>query len=51
MALVLVICSLAFVSAWYGIHKGISLISNWNIYITTALLLFIFFVQRYCGDF
>lgn len=51
MALVLVICSLAFISAWYGIHKGISLISNWNIYITTALLLFIFLFSDIAGIF
>lgn len=41
MGLVFIICVFAFLSAWYGIHKGIRLISNWNIYITFALLLFV----------
>ncbi len=41
MGLVLIICAFAFLSAWYGIQKGIRLISNWNIYITFALLIFV----------
>jgi len=41
--LVLMICILAFISAFAGIKKGIKRISNWNIYITIFLMLFIFF--------
>ncbi|WP_037319294.1 BCCT family transporter [Salegentibacter sp. Hel_I_6] len=40
--LVLLICSLAFISAFAGIKKGIKRISNWNIYITFFLMLFVF---------
>jgi len=40
--LVVIICVLAFLSAWAGVHKGIKRISNWNIYITTVLLVFVF---------
>lgn len=40
--LVLIICVLAFFSAWAGVNKGIKRISNWNIYITISLLLFVF---------
>ncbi|TRO65654.1 BCCT family transporter [Christiangramia sabulilitoris] len=42
MGLVFMICSLAFLSAWAGVSKGIRRISNWNIYITILLLLFVF---------
>ncbi len=42
MALVFIICLLAFISAWAGVNKGIRRISNWNIYVTLALLLFVF---------
>lgn len=42
MLLVLLICSIAFLSAWAGIHKGIKRLSNWNIYLTILLLLFVF---------
>lgn len=42
LLLVLVICVLAFFSAWAGVNKGIKRISNWNIYITILLLLFVF---------
>ncbi|TDN84361.1 glycine betaine transporter [Salegentibacter sp. 24] len=41
--LVFIVCSLAFISAFSGIQKGIKRISNWNIYITVALLFFVFF--------
>ena len=43
LILVFVICLLAFLSVWAGMHKGIKRISNWNIYITILLLLFVFF--------
>lgn len=42
MALVFLICSLAFISAWAGVNKGIKRISNWNIYIAFLLMLFVF---------
>ena len=42
MLLVLLICSIAFLSAWAGIDKGIKRLSNWNIYFTILLLLFVF---------
>lgn len=44
--LVLVICILAFISAFAGIKKGIKRISNWNIYITVFLMLFVFWILR-----
>ena len=41
--IILVIISiLAFISVYRGVHKGIKIISTWNIYITIALLLFVF---------
>ncbi len=40
--LVFLICSVAFLSAWVGIDKGIKRLSNWNIYLTILLLLFVF---------
>ncbi len=43
LGLVLIICSLAFFSAWSGVQKGIKQISNWNIYIAVLLMLFVFF--------
>lgn len=43
MVLVLLICSLAFMSAWAGVNKGIKRISNWNIYVALVLMLFVFF--------
>ena len=43
MGLVLIICSLAFISAWAGVSKGIRRISNWNIYAALALMIFVFF--------
>ncbi|MFC4026162.1 BCCT family transporter [Zunongwangia endophytica] len=42
IGLVFLICLLAFISAYAGVEKGIKRISNWNIYITMALLIFIF---------
>jgi len=42
MVLVLLICSLAFISAWAGVNKGIKRISNWNIYVALLLMLFVF---------
>ncbi|MBZ9629330.1 BCCT family transporter [Salegentibacter sp. LM13S] len=43
LLLVFVVCLLAFISAFAGIKKGIKRISNWNIYITVILMLFVFF--------
>ena len=42
LILVFVICFIAFLSAWQGMHKGIKRISNWNIYLTLILLAFVF---------
>ena len=42
MGLVFLICALAFMSAWAGVNKGIKRISNWNIYIALALMIFVF---------
>jgi len=42
MGLVFLICSLAFMSAWAGVNKGIKRISNWNIYVALLLMLFVF---------
>ena len=42
LLLVFLICSVAFLSAWVGIDKGIKRLSNWNIYLTILLLLFVF---------
>lgn len=42
MCLVFLICSIAFLSAWIGIDKGIKRLSNLNIYLTIVLLLFVF---------
>jgi len=42
MILVFLICTLAFLSAWAGVNKGIKRISNWNIYIAFILMLFVF---------
>ncbi|MDT0642363.1 BCCT family transporter [Zunongwangia sp. F363] len=47
MGMVLLICLLAFISAYAGVQKGIKVISNWNIYITVLLMFFVFFL----GDF
>ncbi|WP_282017429.1 BCCT family transporter [Salegentibacter mishustinae] len=41
--LVLIICLVAFISAFAGINRGIKRISNWNIYITVILMFFVFF--------
>lgn len=41
LSLVFVICLFAFISAWSGVEKGIKRISNWNIYVTLALLGFV----------
>ncbi|HEY9184481.1 MAG TPA: BCCT family transporter [Salegentibacter sp.] len=43
IALVLLICALAFFSAYAGVEKGIKRISTWNIFITLLLLFFVFF--------
>lgn len=40
--LVFLICGIAFLSAWTGMKKGIQRISNWNIYFTIGLVLFVF---------
>ncbi len=42
IALTLTISLLAFISVWSGMHKGIKTISTWNIYVTLAILLYIF---------
>ncbi|WBL27365.1 BCCT family transporter [Zunongwangia sp. HGR-M22] len=42
MGLVFLICLLAFISAYSGVEKGIKRISNWNIYITMVLMIFVF---------
>ena len=42
MALVFLICTLAFLSAWAGVNKGIKRISNWNIYVALILMIFVF---------
>ncbi|MGY5848944.1 BCCT family transporter [Salegentibacter sp. F14] len=42
IALVFLICSLAFLSAYAGVKRGIKRISTWNIYITLCLLFFVF---------
>ncbi|GHA41225.1 glycine/betaine ABC transporter [Salinimicrobium marinum] len=40
--LVLLICLLAFLSAWAGVEKGIKKISDWNIMVTIIILMFVF---------
>lgn len=42
IGLVILISILAFISVWSGMHKGIKIISRWNIWITMAILVFIF---------
>ena len=42
LVLVFAICAVAFLSAWQGMQKGIKRISNWNIYLTLILLVFVF---------
>lgn len=42
MSLVLLICILAFLSAWAGVNKGIKRISNWNIIAAILLMIFVF---------
>ncbi|APG61198.1 BCCT family transporter [Christiangramia salexigens] len=42
LILVFLICSLAFISAWAGVSKGIKRISNWNILIAVLLMCFVF---------
>lgn len=42
LLLVFLICFIAFLSAWVGIDKGIKRLSNWNIYLTLVLLIFVF---------
>ncbi len=41
LLLVFIICVIAFISAYSGIEKGIKRLSNWNIYLTLILLLFV----------
>nr|WP_279346436.1 BCCT family transporter [Gramella oceanisediminis] len=43
LGLTFIICFLAFLSAWAGVEKGIKRISNWNIYTTLIILIFVFF--------
>lgn len=40
--ILLIISILAFFSVFKGVHKGIKIISTWNIYVTLALLIFVF---------
>ena len=40
---VLLICCLAFISAWKGLNKGIKVVSNLNIALTTLLLIYVLF--------
>lgn len=40
--LLILISGLAFISVFKGVNKGIKVISTWNIYITFALLVFVF---------
>ncbi len=42
IVVLLIISILAFISVFRGVHKGIKIISTWNIYITSALLIFVF---------
>ncbi|MUP46692.1 BCCT family transporter [Gramella sp. BOM4] len=42
LGLTFLICLLAFISAWAGVEKGIKRISNWNIYTTLLILIFVF---------
>ena len=42
LILVFIICLLAFFSAWAGVNNGIRRISNWNIYVALALMVFVF---------
>ncbi len=41
--LVFIVCLTAFLSAWAGVQKGIKKISNWNIIVAIALMLFVLF--------
>ena len=43
LILTFLICLLAFFSAWAGVQKGIKRISNWNIYTTVLVLIFVLF--------
>ncbi|GAA4317330.1 glycine betaine transporter OpuD [Christiangramia aestuarii] len=58
LVLTFIICLLAFISAWAGVDKGIKRISNWNIYITLIVLIFVLFqgnsikmLSRFAGSF
>ncbi len=44
LLLAILISTIAFVSAWQGLNKGIKVISKFNILLTLALLLFVFFM-------
>tara|TARA_R100001369_G_scaffold21881_6_gene39845 strand:+ start:54877 stop:56445 length:1569 start_codon:yes stop_codon:yes gene_type:complete len=41
LILVFIVYTIAFISAWTGIEKGIKRLSNWNIYLTILLLIFV----------
>ena len=43
ITILLGISLLAFISVYRGVNKGIKILSTWNIYVTVALLLFVFF--------
>ncbi|MDT0675691.1 BCCT family transporter [Autumnicola musiva] len=47
MGMVFLICLLAFVSAYAGVQKGIRIISNWNIYVTVVLMIFVLFLNDF----
>ncbi|WP_298501949.1 BCCT family transporter [uncultured Maribacter sp.] len=49
LLLTLIICSLAFLSAWKGLNKGIKLLSKGNILVTLGLLLFVFIASDILG--
>ncbi|RKR13970.1 glycine betaine transporter [Maribacter vaceletii] len=49
LILTLIICTLAFLSAWKGLNKGIKFLSKGNILITLLLLLFVFFTSDILG--
>ncbi len=45
LLLAFIISTIAFVSVWIGVNKGIKIISKFNILVTLALLLFVFFTS------
>ena len=45
LLLAAIISAIAFYSAWQGVNKGIKIISKFNILVTLAMLLFVFFTS------